>query len=66
MVSVFFRSSISVDFNWFICSYQLFSYEQKREIYCITLNTTYCNHVIESVSVMQSGFMASEIVKQYK
>ncbi len=55
-----------MDFNWFICSYQLFSYEQKREIYCITLNTTYCNHVIESVSVMQSGFMASEIVKQYK
>ncbi len=52
--------------NWFICSYQLFSYEQKREIYCITLNTTYCNHVIEPVSVMQSGFMASEIVKQYK
>ncbi len=32
MVSDFFRSSISVDFNWFICSYQLFSYEQKREI----------------------------------
>ena len=55
-----------MDFNWFICSYQLFSYEQKREIYCITLNTTYCNHVIEPVSVMQSGFMASEIVKQYK
>lgn len=21
-----------MDFNWFICSYQLFSYEQKREI----------------------------------
>ncbi len=28
----FFRSSISVDFHWFICSCQLFSYEQKREI----------------------------------
>ena len=35
-------------------------------LYCITLNTAYCNHVIEPVSVMQSGFMASEIVKQYK
>ncbi len=34
-------------------------------VYCITLNTAYCNHVIEPVSVMQSGFMASEIVKQY-
>ena len=25
-------TNASVDFNWFICSYQLFSYEQKREI----------------------------------
>ena len=32
-----------MDFNWFICSYQLFSYEQKREINSSLPNRTTCH-----------------------